>query len=382
MAYDLDTYRSWFPHIQTGKIWLNHAAISPVSKRVSHAITHHLNNRSFGDIDVYPSVIAACERTKKNLAALINTTPDRIGFVLNTSDGLSILANGLDWKTGDRILLNDIEFPANGVPFLNLKNLGVEIDYVKSTNGEISIEEIERAITPRTKLLSISFVQFLSGFKADLTSIGDVCKRHGIIFCVDSIQGLGAAPLDVQESKIDFLSNGGNKWLMGLMGTGFVFVTAELQERIRQKQMGWTSNKNFFGDFFQYRIDLDETARRYENGTQNYIGITALKESTATLLEVGIDNVHEHLLMLTDQIISFCDGNGFELASPRDRTKRAGIISIKHPDVKTIFDDLNEQRIVVSLREGILRIAPHFYNSEEDLHALFSILHYYSKVTQ
>lgn len=382
MAYDLDTYRSWFPHIQTGKIWLNHAAISPVSKRVSYAVTNHLNDRSFGNIDVYPAVIETCTKAKKNLATLINTTPDRIGFVLNTSDGLSILANGLDWKTGDRILLNDVEFPANIVPFMNLKNLGVEIDFVKSRNGEISVDEIEQAITPRTKLLSISFVQFLSGFKADLSAIGDVCKRRNVIFCVDSIQGLGAAPLDVQKSQIDFLSNGGNKWLMGMMGTGFVYVSTETQERIHQKHIGWTSNKNFFGDFFRYRLDLDETARRYENGTQNYIGITALQGSTTTLLEVGIDNIHAHLLALTDRIISFCDSNGFELVSPRDRTKRAGIISMRHPDAKTIFDDLNEQRIVVSLREGILRIAPHFYNSEEDLHALFSILHYYSKVTQ
>ncbi len=382
MAYDLLRYRSWFPHIQTGKIWLNHAAISPLSNRVSRAVTHHLNERSYGAIDVYPATIETCARTKKNLAAIINTTPDRIGFVLNTTEGLNILANGIEWNAGDRILLNDIEFPANVVPFLNLKKLGVEIDFVKSANGEISTKDIERAITPKTKLLSVSFVQFFSGFKADLAAIGELCRQYGIVFCVDSIQGLGAAPLDVHAAKIDFLSNSSHKWLMGMMGTGFVYVSNDLQERIHQKHVGWTSNRNFFGDFFRYRIDLDETARRFENGSQNYVGIAALEESTTTLLEVGIENIHAHLLSLTDQIISFCDANGFELASPRDRSKRAGIITIKHPDSRTIFDDLSEQRIVISLREGTLRIAPHFYNSEEDLHALFSILHYYSGVTQ
>ncbi|MEW5799248.1 MAG: aminotransferase class V-fold PLP-dependent enzyme, partial [Bacteroidota bacterium] len=195
-------------------------------------------------------------------------------------------------------------------------------------------------------------------------------------------QGLGAAPLDVQAAQIDFLSNSSHKWLMGMMGIGFVFVSNEMQERIRQKHVGWTSNRNFFGDFFRYRIDLDETARRFENGSQNYIGIAALEESTATLLEVGIGNIHSHLLSLTDRIISFCDANGFELVSPRDRAKRAGIIAVRHPDAKTIFDDLTEQRIIVSLREGTIRIAPHFYTSEEDLQALFLILHYYSGVTQ
>lgn len=377
MSYNLPLYRSWFPHIQTGKIWLNHAAISPVSKRVHAVIEKHLQNRSFGDIDVYPSVIASCEKTKINLAALINTTPDRIGFVPNTSEGLNILTNGLEWKSGDRIVLNDIEFPTNVVPFLNLKKNGVEIDFVKSAKGEVLIEDIERAITPSTKLLSISSVQFLTGYKADLAAIGALCKQKNIIFCVDAIQGLGVVPADVKAMQIDFLSSGGNKWLMGLMGLGFISVSYELQERIHQKHIGWTSNRNFFGDFFNYRIDPDETARRYENGTQNYIAIAALGESTSTLLEVGIDNIHAHLLDLTDRIIAFADEHRFEVVTPRDRAKRAGIITLKHADAKTIFDDLNEQRINISMREGMLRIAPHFYNSDEDLHPLFSILGYY-----
>ena len=341
MPYDLSLYRSWFPHIQTGKIWLNHAAISPISKRVHAVIEKHLQNRSFGDIDVYPSVIASCEKTKSNLAALINATPDRIGFVPNTSEGLNILANGLEWKNGDRILLNDIEFPTNVVPFLNLKKHGVEIDFVKNANGEVLIEDIERAITPSTKLLSISSVQFLTGYRADLAAIGALCKKHGLIFCIDAIQGLGVVPTDAQEMRIDFLSSGGNKWLMGLMGLGFIYVSTELQERIQQKHVGWTSNRNFFGDFFNYRIDLDETARRYENGTQNYLAIAALGESTSTLLEVGIDNIQEHLFGLTDSIIAFADEHRFEIVTPRERTKRAGIVTLKHPEAKTIFDDLN-----------------------------------------
>jgi len=377
MSYNLPLYRSWFPHIHTGKIWLNHAAISPVSKRVHAVIEKHLQNRSFGDIDVYPSVITSCEKTKNNLAALINASPDRIGFVPNTSEGLNILTNGLEWKSGDRILLNDIEFPTNVVPFLNLKKHGVEIDFVKNANGEVLIEDIERAITPSTKLLSISSVQFLTGYRADLAAIGALCKKQGIIFCVDAIQGLGVVPTDVQVMQIDFLSNGGNKWLMGLMGLGFIYVSSDLQERIHQKHVGWTSNRNFFGDFFNYRIDLDETARRYENGTQNYIAIAALGESTSALLEVGIEKIHAHVLGLTDSIIAFADMHHFEVVTPRERAKRAGIVTLKHAEVKTIFDDLNEQRINISMREGMLRIAPHFYNSDEDLHALFNILGYY-----
>ncbi|MDD8019439.1 MAG: aminotransferase class V-fold PLP-dependent enzyme, partial [Bacteroidota bacterium] len=269
MIYDIQKYRSWFPHIHTGKIWLNHASVSPLSTRVNDVVGEYMSNRTSGDIDIYHFAMQSSKQTKENLATLIHATPDRIGFVGNTSEGLNILAQGLEWKSGDRILLNDIEFPTNVVPFLNLKRVGVEIDFVKSRNGEITLEDIEALITPRTKVLSVSFVQFLSGFKVDLAALGELCKRHQIIFCVDSIQGLGVAPLDVQEAQIDFLSNGGQKWLMGMMGLGFIYITKELQDRIHQRHAGWTSNRNFFGDFFNYRIDFDETARRYENGTQN-----------------------------------------------------------------------------------------------------------------
>ena len=327
-----------------------------------------------GAIDVYVHMLATVAQTKQNLASLINASPDRIGFVGNTSEGINILAAGIDWKTGDRILLNDSEFPTNVVPFLNCKRHGVEIDFVKNVRGEIRVEDIERAITPRTRLLSISFVQFLAGFRADLTAIGALCKRHGIIFCVDSIQGLGVAPLDCAASGIDFLANGGNKWLMGMMGTGFVFLTPELQSRIQQSHIGWTSNRNFFGDFFTYRIDPDETARRYENGTQNYCGIAALQASTATLLEVGIERIAEHVAGLTDALIAMCDERGYDTLTPRSRAHRAGIVSFTCPDVERQFVRLTSSGIMVSLREGMLRVAPHFYNTHEEIGALADVL--------
>lgn len=372
--YNLPLYRSWYPFLETNKIWLNHASISPLSTRVGAAVSTYMQSRMTGEIDVYMAALSTVVKAKQNLGRLVNAAPDRIGFVGNTSEGLNILANGIDWKTGDRILLNDIEFPTNVVPFLNCRRHGVEIDYVKSVGGEIRLEDVERAITPRTRLLSISFVQFLTGFKADLTAIGALCKQHNIIFCVDSIQGLGAAPLDTAAAGIDFLSNGGNKWLMGMMGCGFVFISDELQSRIEQCHVGWTSNRNFFGDFFNYRIDLDETARRFENGTQNYCGITALQESTATLLEVGIERIAGHLGTLTDAVIGVCDELGFDTVTPRDRAKRAGIVSFTCPNADRVFALLNERKIIVSMREGMLRVAPHYYNTIEEIGALQAVL--------
>ena len=372
--YNLPTYRSWFPFLSTGKIWMNHAAISPLSRRVSEAVARYIHRREVEEIDTYVSSLPIVARTKGNLGMMIAASSDRIAFAGNTSDGLNVLAAGMEWHTGDRIILNDSEFPSNVVPFLNLRRHGVEIDFLETRNGEITADRLEKIITPRTRLISLSFVQFLSGFRADLDAIGSMCKKHGIIFCVDAIQGLGASPLNVRSAHIDFLSCGGPKWLMALMGIGFIYVSEELQERIHQAHAGWTSNRNFFGDFFTYRTDFDETARRYENGTQNYTGIAALCESTATLLEVGIDNIQTHLRTITDLLIEGIDEAGFDVVTPRDRSKRAGIVTFSCPNAGKLFDSLAKENIIVSLREGMIRVSPHFYNSPDEAAMLRSVL--------
>jgi len=380
MISNLSVYRSWFPHLKTGKLWLNHAAISPLNSRTKNAVEQYLLNRSEGSIDDFPQIAQISQNVKAQLGKLINAPADRIGFVNNTSDGLNILANGIDWKSGDRILLNDSEFPTNVVPFLNLKQLGVEIDFVRTVNNEVRMEDIEKTITPRTRLLSISFVQFLSGFKSDLNAIGTLCKRNNIIFCVDAIQGLGSTPIDVKESGIDFLSSSGHKWLLSMTGLGFIYITKELQSRINQQFAGWTSNKNYFSNFFYYRLDFDESARRYENGAQNNAGIVALGESVTLLNDVGIPKIHLHLLSLTDYIFEFAEQNNIETATPRVHEKRAGIVTLKIPNAEKVFASLNEANIIVSIREGKIRISPHFYNSIEDIEMVCSAIKSFIKM--
>lgn len=369
MLHHLQTYRSLFPHLRTGTLWLNHAAISPLNVGTKTAVERYLTNRSEGTIDDFPQIVQAYQNTKEQVGKIINAPPERIGFVNNTSDGLNILANGIHWRTGDRIILNDSEFPANVVPFLNLKRHGVEIDYVKTRNGEILFSDIESAITPRTKALSISFVQFLSGFKSDLTDIGELCKRNNIIFCVDAIQGVGAVPIDVQESQIDFLSCGSHKWLMSMKGLGFIYITEKLQSQLDQQFFGWTSNKHFFNNFFDYRLDPSDTARRYETGTLNNAGIIALGESATLLNEIGIQHIHSHLLSLTDIVIEFADTEGIPLHTPREHSSRAGIVTLGVPNAEKVFESLNKQNIIVSLREGKIRFSPHFYNSVDDINS-------------
>ena len=367
LKYDINSYRALFPVIKTGTIYLNHAATSPLPTKVIDAVNKYLKERSETQIDNLASFQPTLTETRGFAARLLNTTPDRIAFFGNTTNAINLLATGIEWKTGDRIILDDIEFPANVYPFLNLKRLGVEVDFVKNRDGKILLEDLEAKITPRTKLLSISHVQFLTGYRSDLKAIGELCKKRGIIFSVDAIQAAGVMPIDVQEMKIDFLATGGQKWLMSPQGIAFAYVSEEMQGRITQAYLGWTSIKNFFGEFTRYRLDLDDTARRYENGTMNFIGITSLHESLSTLLEVGIDSIEEHVLDLSDKLISELKSLGLHAYVEGSRKERSGIISIRVPDADAYSAKLAKAKIVVAVRQGVIRVSPHFYNTEEEI---------------
>jgi selenocysteine lyase/cysteine desulfurase len=367
---ELATYRTEFPFLSSGKVYLNHAAISPLPSRTITAVERYLALRSRERVDPYEGLVALTRETKTRIGRLINAPADRIAFVDNTSNGLNVLASGYPWKAGDRVLLNSMEFPANVYPFLHLKRLGVEIDFVQCPDGMLTAEMIERALSPRTRIVSLSFVQFLNGFKADLNAIGQLCRHSNIIFCVDAIQGLGAAPLDVQASNIDFLSCGGHKWLMALEGQGFLFITHELQEKISQQYVGWTSKENYMERLFEYDLTLAPTARRYENGTLNAAGIVALHASLGLLLEVGIERIHRHLLALTDRLLAYLTERRAEMLTPLAHHHRAGILTWRDVRAKQIFLHLQQRDIHVSLREGCLRVAPHFYNTPDEIDTL------------
>lgn len=370
----LTSYRALFPFLSSGTVYLNHAAISPLPSRTTAAIEQYLALRSRERVDPYKDLASLTQETKVRIGRLINAPADRIAFVDNTSNGLNVLASGYPWKPGDRVLLNRMEFPANVYPFLHLKRLGVEVDFVPCPDGILTAEMIERALTPRTRLVSVSFVQFLNGFKADLSAIGNLCRSRGVTFCVDAIQGLGAAPLDVQAAKVDFLSCGGHKWLMALEGQGFLFITHELQEKICQQHVGWTSKDNFMEHLFQYDLTLAPSARRYENGTLNAVGIVALHESIGLLLEIGIDRIHRHLLALTDRLLEFLTERKMAIVTPREHVHRAGILTWKDERAERTFLHLLHHDIHVSLREGCLRVAPHCYNTVDEIDALIRAL--------
>jgi selenocysteine lyase/cysteine desulfurase len=377
-SMDLSSYRPLFPYLENGTIYFNHAATSPLSTRVVEAIERHLHERSAGPVDTYFADLKIVDGLRTSVARLVNApSPDRIAFSLNTSDAINLVAAAFPWRPGDRILTNELEFPANVYPYLNVRAKGVEVDRLSCADGRVTVDAIERALLPTTRVVAVSAVQFLSGYRADLQALGVLCRSRDVRLVVDGIQAVGAVPIDVQASHIDALASGAQKWMMSPHGTGFVFVSEELQGMLQQPYLGWLS----VADPWNFR-DLEQppaaSARRYEGGTRNYPGLTGMRAAVDMLLEVGVEAIERQLRRLTDRIVEHALRiEGWEIMTPLEPEARSGIVTVRPgaPDeAKRWFDLLLSRRVTISLREGQLRFSPHFYNTLADVDELFDRL--------
>jgi cysteine desulfurase / selenocysteine lyase len=359
--------RSFFPYLKNKVIYFNHAATGPFSSLAVDRLNDLLKEKSEKKIDDFESFVKVMIETKSLLAEMINCKDDRIAFVDNTTNGLIMLANSINWKKGDRILLNDVEFPANIYPFLNLQRLGVEIDFVKSNNGIVTSDQIISAIKLNTKLISVSFVQFLSGYKIDLEKIGNYCRANNIIFCVDGIQGIGALQIDVVKSKIDFLSCGTQKWLLGMQGLAFIFIDEKLQKKIIPANVGWISVNDAW-NLLDYKLDLKSNADVFQTGTLNAFGIYALNESLKLFKTFGFANVEREVIINSKCFISKLKEKNIQcLLTDCDESELSGIVTIRIENAEKVFNNLEQKKIICSLREGLMRFAPHFYNTSQEI---------------
>lgn len=364
---DIIKAREQFPYLMHGKIYFNHASTGPLCTPVLENIAKILYEKSETNIDEYLGLQAIIKETKSDLGDLINASSDRIAFLDNTSNGINVLATGLKWKKGDRIVLNDLEFPANVYPFLNLKKLGVEVDLVKSHNGIVTADDVIEMIKPETKLVSISQVQFLTGYRVDLEKIGKVCKEKGIIFSVDAIQGLGAVRLDVVRDNIDFISAGSQKWLLGLQGLSFIYVSEKLQQKIEQDYVGWLSVDDSW-NFLNYELKLKSSADRFQGGTLNSIGIYALNASLKFFKQFDFDEIEKLVTANSSYLIHKLEEIGIKLVlSGCDKKNIAGVVSFKHDNSQKIFEALSQKKIHCAVRSGYVRFSPHFYNTKEEI---------------
>lgn len=368
-----ESYRREFP-VTDKYIYLDHAGVAPVSLRVKTAVEHYLEEAASGGAFHYPQWSERIAMTRAKCARLINAVPDEVAFVKNTSHGLSIVAEGLDWRAGDNLLIYEKEFPSNIYPWLNLRKKGVEVKIIPSREGRILLEDIERLIDPRTRLLAISSVQFSNGFRIDVKRLGALCRGRNILFCVDAIQGLGVVPMDVTGDHIDFLSADGHKWLLGPEGIGIIYCRKGLAARLAPPLIGWKSVENEL-DFDRPDFRLKTNALRFEEGSMNLMGIFGLGAAIDLLLEIGIERIHTRVLDLGDVIIGEAEKRGYAVLTPRSREERGGNVTFSgNFDPVQQRDALRKKGIMVNARGGGVRVSPHFYNREEEIQKAFFAL--------
>ncbi|HMN17612.1 MAG TPA: aminotransferase class V-fold PLP-dependent enzyme [Ignavibacteriaceae bacterium] len=371
---NLNDIRTLFPYIKNDIIYFNHAATGPFSTLLVNAINKVLKEKSERNIDDFNSFKDVAVETKSILASMLNTVPERLAFTDNTTNGLNFLAQSIQWKKGDRILLNDIEFPANVYPFLNLKRIGVEVDFVKSDNGKVTADMIIDAIKPGTKLISVSYVQFLSGYRIDLEKIGKNCKDNDIIFSVDAIQALGAVKLDVEKSNIDFLSCGTQKWLLGFQGLAFIYLNEKLQRKIIPANIGWLSVNNAW-NLLDYQIDLKTTADVFQGGTINALGVYALNASLKLFNDFNFNEVEKRVLENSKYFLTKLASIGINgLLLNSNESELAGIVTFKIKDPDLVVKKLEQNKIICSQRVGMIRFSPHFYNIFDEIDRVVDVL--------
>lgn len=375
---ELTEIRENFPHTKTGHIYLNHAAISPISRSVKQGIDRFLSDRHTGKIDNFEMGMSIVQETRDLISGFVNAeSSDQITFMSNTSEGITAVAEGLKWNEGDEILLNHMEFPTNVQPYRILDRFGVNVRYIEPEDNKVTPHMVESAITSGTRLFSISAVQYLTGFKADLEAIGAICKKHDVLFVVDAIQYMGAGTIDVQACNIDALATGGHKWLMSPMGTGFLYLSDKLSRRLKPYKTGWLSVQEPW-ELSNFEQEWLPVSQHLEIGTPNVIGFAGMNASLKTLNSIGPDRITENILNLTEYLTAkLSQQKNTQLISPKEQKERAGIVTFTTTDItdtEAFVETLKKKNITISSREGKLRVAPHFYNTIEELDTVLNAI--------
>ena len=363
-------YRDQFP-VTERLIYLNHAGVAPLSRRCAAAMQHLAQDALDYGSEHWQQWMATYEGVRSGAARMINATPEEIAIVKNTSEGIATVAIGMAWKPGDVVVAFHEEFPSNFYPWKRLEAIGVEVRWLSVFDD---LELIERACKG-ARLLAISYVQYLSGYRVDLEKIGTICASHGCKFLVDAIQGLGAFPIDVRRAQIDALAADGHKWLLGPEGCGILYVRREFQDEVQPVEFGWT-NTAHFADYSSRDMSLRNDAGRYECGTLNTIGCYGLRAAFDFLLEVGVENVATAVQALGDRVWAGVNARGFETLGSRSPDTGAGIVSFRKAGVESqqIVRRLKDAGIIAAPRQGWVRVAPHFYIAPEEVDRMLTEL--------
>lgn len=371
----MSTLNDEFPQID-GLRYLNHAAVAPWPRRATEAVAAFAQqNMTLGARD-YPQWLAVETRLRARLTRMLNApTSADIALVKNTSEALSFVAFGLDWKPGDQIVISDEEFPSNRVVWKALEPKGVEVIQV-SLKGDDPEGALLAACGPKVRLMAISAVQYASGLRLDLRRLGEGCEERGVLLCIDAIQQLGAMPFDVQQYRCAFAMADGHKWLLGPEGLGVFYCRSDLRPTLKLHEYGWHMLEHA-GDYDRTDWQPARSARRFECGSPNLLGAMALEASLSLLEEVGMTEVGQALAQRLDQLQEGLSAMpGVRLLSPTDPVRRAGIMTftLDGVDNADLFERLKAEQIVCALRGGGVRLSPHFYTRPDVIEQTLTVI--------
>jgi len=365
-------------------IYLNHAAVAPWPRATAQAVSRFAQENAQQGSLAYPRWLQTEQALRKQLCRVIGVEDnDTVALVKNTSEALSFVAYGLTWKEGDNIVISNEEFPSNRVVWESLRNQGVELRMASLSAHDDAEAAIMKLCDKRTRLISISAVQYASGFRVKLERLGEFCRQKDILFCVDAIQQAGALPMFLQDCHVDFAMADGHKWLLGPEGLGFFYVRAEAMEQLRLTQFGWHMLDNP-SDFDQVDWHVANGAQRFECGSPNMTAIHALHASLELVENIGMDAVATQVLDNTRYLIEQLQQiESCVIVTPLSSERHAGIVSFRlsECDMPALFKFLSERKVFCALRGGAIRLSPHFHTPREQLAVCMSHIRAFAGIT-
>lgn len=369
---DWQYWRREFPSTEL-QVHMNHAGLSPLSRRVAAEIRAFADEAERVNSARYAAWTARVETSRAAIAHLIGGAAEDIAFVPNTATGLSLVAAGLTWQAGDNVVAVAGEYPSNVYPWWGLERVGVETRLVERPHLRFGVDELVSAVDARTRVIAVSAVDWQSGFRVDLAALAELCRARDILLVVDGIQAVGAVRVDVSGGGIDCLAAGGHKWLLAPEGCGFLYVGARARERIQPVLLGWKSVTDA-DTYLPYHFALRHDAAKLEPGTQMHLGVRALGAAVDLLLEIGPAAIEARVLAITDQLADGLRDVGAVVLSPRDGGDRSGILTFSLGDATTLHARLTAAGIVCRRRMGGIRLAPHFYADATDIDRVLAVV--------
>jgi selenocysteine lyase/cysteine desulfurase len=365
LAPDWDAARALYPGADE-TVYLDSAALGLISTRVHDAMTAVLDGHLMAGGAAVAGWREDAFEVRTAVAELVGGTDKGVAFTQNTSTGLAIVTNGLDWHAGGNVVVPAEEFPSNFYPWLQLRRHGVEVREVPCPGGHARLDDVRAAIDARTRVVSISAVQYSSGYRYDLGPLAEACRASNALFVVDATQAVGAVRVDVEADQVDVLAVSAHKWLLGPQGIGFLHLSPLAMERLHPSTVGWRSVGDPFA--FDHEPVLADDARRFESGTENSAGIAGLGATVDLVLELGVEEVERRVLDRADRLAALLEAAGLTVRRPAER-HRSGIVvaGTGAADPQALHAALLAEGVRCSQRAGGLRFAPHYFTDDADL---------------